>query len=110
MIHMLSRFGLKPGVKFAEFSQNYYDLVAQVQAKGLVESSGKIGRREWDTPMDTDDRDAPEFYAVMSFKNRDQLDRSYALLTDTAANRETSHPSVMRAVENAVFTCWRDME
>ena len=110
MIHMLSRFDLKAGVKFEEFSRNYHDTVAQMQAKGLVEGTGKIGRRERDTPMDTDAADAPEFYVVMSFKDRDQLDRSYALLTDAAENRATSHPSVMQAVENAVFTCWQDLE
>ena len=110
MIHMLSRFDLKPGVEFEEFGWNYRNMVAQMQAKGLVEGSGRIGRREQDTPMDTDTADAPEFYVVMSFKDRDQLDGSYALLTDAAANRATSHPVVMQAVENAVFTCWQDLE
>ena len=110
MIHMLSRFDLKSGVNFEDFSRDYHNTVAQLQAKGLVESTGKIGRRERDTSMDTDAEEAQEFYAIMSFKDREQLDRSYALLTDTAENQSTSHPAVMRAVKNAVFTCWRDME
>ena len=110
MIHMLSRFNLRAGVPLEQFSRDYYQLVEQMRARGLVSASGKIGRRETGTPMDTDASDAPEFYAVMSFDNREQLDRSYAFLTDAAANQSTTHPSVMRAVENPVFTCWQDME
>ncbi|MEM7427657.1 MAG: DUF6614 family protein [Pseudomonadota bacterium] len=110
MIHMLSRFDLKPGVSIEAFSQEYSTLVEQMRAKGLVSSTGQIGRREADTPMDTDADDAPEYYVVMSFADREQLDRSYAYLTDTSANQATSHPAVNRSVTNHVFTCWQDLD
>ena len=110
MIHMLSRFNLKPGVTPETFRKDYLDLVAQMKALNLVEGTGEVGRRERATPMDTDADSAPEFYAVMSFRDRDQLDRSYAYLTDRDANMATSHPAVNSAVIDAVFTCWRDMD
>ena len=110
MIHMLSRFDLKPGIKFEAFRKDYMDLVEFMKSKGLVEGTGGIGRREADTPMDTDLDDAPEFYVVMWFKDREQLDRSYAYLTDRDADAATSHPSVNNAVINHVFTCWKDVE
>ncbi len=110
MIHMLSRFDLKSGITIEQFSRNYYELVEQMHAQDLVAGTGRIGRRACDTPMDTDAADAPEYYAVMSFKDRDQLDRSYAYLSNAEVNRATSHPSVNRAVTNYVFTCWQDLE
>ncbi len=110
MIHMLSRFNLKPGVTVETFRDDYMKLVADMKALGLVEGTGQMGRRELATPMDTDREDAPEFYAVMMFRDRDQLDRSYAYLTDRDANIATTHPAVNRAVVDAVFTCWRDLD
>ena len=110
MIHMLSRFDLKPGVSFASFRASYVDFVERMRADGLVEATGKIGRREADTPMDTDDEKAPEYYVVMSFRNRHQLDEAYAYMTDANAQDATAHAAVHEAVTNFVFTCWRDVE
>lgn len=110
MIYMLSRFDLTPGVDLKQFNKDYHQLVDQMRNQGLVAGTGKIGRRHADTPMDTDAADAPEYYVVMSFETREQLERSYALLTEPAANRSTTHPSVMAAVANPVFTCWQDIE
>lgn len=110
MIHMLSRFNLKPGVTPETFREDYMQLVAHMKGLNLVEDTGELGRREQTTPMDTDTADAPEFYAVMTFRDRDQLDRSYAYLTDRDANTATTHPALNRAVVDAVFTCWRDID
>ncbi|MCP5075452.1 MAG: hypothetical protein GY947_19435 [Rhodobacteraceae bacterium] len=110
MIHMLSRFNLRPGVAPETFHDDYMELVAHMKTLNLVEGTGKVGQRETATPMDTDHDDAPEFYAVMSFRDRDQLDRSYAYLTNRDANMATTHPTVNSAVADAVFTCWRDLD
>ena len=110
MIHMLSRFNLKPGVSLERFRDDYMALVAHMKDLNLVEGTGKVGQREQATPMDTDRDDAPEFYAVMMFKDRDQLDRSYAYLTNKDADMATTHPAVNGAVQDAVFTCWHDVD
>lgn len=110
MIHMLSRFNLKPGVSPEKFRDDYMELVAHMKSLNLVEGTGKVGQRELATPMDTDDENAQEFYAVMVFRDRKQLDQSYAYLTDRDANMSTKHPAVNGAVADAVFTCWRDID
>ena len=110
MIHMLSRFDLKPGTDISRFQANYQAFVEQMRIKGLVQETGKVGRRELETPMDTDDDTAPAYYAIMSFKDRNQLDQAYAHIQDPEARAGTAHPAVHGAVVNFVFTCWRDLE
>ena len=110
MIHMLSRFDLRPGVSFASFRASYVEFTERMRVEGLVEATGKIGRREADTPMDTDDEKAPTYYVVMSFRDRRQLDEAYAYMTDVNAQNATAHAAVHQAVVNSVFTCWRDVE
>ncbi len=110
MIHMLSRFDLESGVTIEAFRTEYQKFTAQMKSAGLVESSGRIGRRERNTPMDTDDEQAPAYYVIMSFKDRRQLDEAYAYLAGDGANEATAHRTVHRSVANAVFTCWRDLD
>jgi hypothetical protein len=109
MIHMLSRFDLTPGTTIEAFRTAYEQLVEDMRSEGLVVSSGSIGRREADTPMDTDDAEAPEYYAVMSFEGRRQLDDAYAYLARPDIHND-AHAAIHRAVVNAVFTCWRDLD
>ena len=45
MIHMLSRFDLKQNVRIEQFREAYEAFAAHMQARGMVEASGKIGRR-----------------------------------------------------------------
>lgn len=110
MIHMLSRFDLKPGVDIDWFQANYEAFVAQMCEQGLVQETGKIGRRELGTPMDTDHEAAPTYYVIMSFRDRNQLDQAYVHLTKPAARANTAHPAVHESVDNFIFTCWRDLE
>ncbi len=110
MIHMLSRFDIEPDVTVDVFRAEYQTFTAQMVSAGMVESSGEIGRRERNTPMDTDDEQAPEYYVIMSFKDRRQLDETYAYLTGKEAQDATAHTFVHRSVRNAVFTCWRDLD
>lgn len=110
MIHMLSRFDLKPDVNFQSFRASYLDFIEQMRAEGLVEATGQIGRRELDTPMDTDPKNAPEYYALMSFRDREQMDQAYEYLSNANVRNSTSHPDVHHSVVNSVFTCWRDLD
>lgn len=110
MIHMLSRYDLKSDIEPGVFETRYRAFVKEMQLAGLVEHTGPIGRRVQDSPMDTDAETAPEFYVVMSFRDRDQLDRAYDRMTDRASRDATTHPDIHTAVCNATFTCWQDEE
>lgn len=110
MIHMLSRFDLKPGIDPATFQAHYDAFFEQMRAAGLAERTGKVGRREADTPMDTDDDNTQTHYVVMSFKDRDQMDRAYEHIVGSDERSRSAHPAVHRSITNSVFTCWRDYE
>ena len=100
MIHMLSRFDLKPGTELEGFAADYYGFVERAKQLDLAVSTGKIGRRVSDTPMDTDADDAQEYYVIMSFRDREQLDRAYDYM-DTLA--EGTVPSA-RVIDPALMS------
>ena len=112
MIHMLSRFDLAPGVTLKVFSENYDRLFGQLRNLDLVETTGAVGERVADTPMDTDAVDAPRYYVVMSFRDRAQLDASYAYFAEGAASPDhvATHLKLNRGAINHVFTCWEDAD
>ena len=109
MFHMLSCFNLKAGVDVAEFSEAYARLVADMQSLDLVESSGPIGRRQSDTPMDTDAERDHEYFAIMTFRDRPQVDAAYAYILRHQEPGEASHNAVYTKVANPVFICWQDL-
>ncbi len=51
--------------------------------------------------MDTDDERDHEYFVVMSFKDRPQVDAAYAYILKHVEPGETSH--------NSVFICWQDL-
>ena len=110
MIHMLSRFDLKPGISAEEFKASYALMLDQLRDLDLVETSGPVGERVSDTPMDTDASNAPRFYVLMSFRDRAQLDASYDYLSGGGADREhiRGHLTMHRKTTNQTFTCWSD--
>ena len=110
MIHMLSRFDLIPGIDLATFQAHYDAFFEQMRVAGLAEHTGKVGRREADTPMDTDHETTQTYFVVMSFRDRDQMDRAYDHISGTDERSRSAHPAVHRSVTNSVFTCWRDPE
>jgi hypothetical protein len=75
----------------------------------LVADSGPVGRRQSDTPMDTDDERNHEYFAIMSFRDRAQVDAAYAYIMKHVELGESSHSSVYERVENPVFICWQDL-
>lgn len=110
MIHMLSRFDLKPGTNVDEFKQHYESFMDRAKLLGLAASTGTVGKRVADTPMDTDAEDAPEYYVVMSFRDREQMDRAYAYMEDGGSDPSDlkPHSAIKFVVRNAIFTCWQD--
>jgi len=110
MIHMLSKFDLKQDEDLQDFEQQYYTFFERVKRLGLAEATGKIGRRVADTPMDTDEEDAQEYYVIMSFRDREQLDRAYAYMDGEMLAPEDGkpHTAVKFLAQNSVFTCWQE--
>lgn len=110
MIHMLSKFDLAPNVKISEFEYHYYRFVDEAIHTNMIASSGRIGKRIEDTPMDTDAPDAQGYYVIMSFTNREQLDNAYEFLSDRSLNRKAHEPhsGMHKIIRNPVFTCWEE--
>lgn len=106
---MLSCFDLEPGEDIETFRSAYADFVAYMKSIDLVEDSGPIGRRRSDTPMDTDDERGHEYFVVMSFRDRTQVDAAYALIKEHAEPSESSHNEVYKMIRNPVFICWQDL-
>ena len=109
MFHMLSCFNLKPGVDVDNFRKAYAEFVSHMKSAGLVEESGPIGRRQSDTPMDTDSEREHEYFVIMSFNDRDQVDAAYAFIESQREIGGTSHSEVYAKVANSVFICWQDL-
>ena len=109
MFHMLSCFNLKPDETIEEFQSDYFTFVEEMKHMDLVESTGSVGRRQSDTPMDTDDERDHEYFVVMSFRDRDQVDAAYAHIMRHIGPGEASHTSVYGRVSNPVFICWEDL-
>ncbi len=108
---MLSKFDLKPGKKIDEFEKNYFRFVEVVRKLDLIETAGAIGRRVKNTPMDTAGDEEPEFYSIMGFRDRTQLDAAYEYLLNPNAMQEDQfvHSVVSNAVANPIFICWQDI-
>ena len=109
MFHMLSCFDLKPGQHIADFRLAYVAFVEEMKTAGLVESTQEMGRRQRDTPMDTDNERDHEYFVVMSFRDRAQVDASYAHIKKHIEPGDATHNSVYTKVVNPVFICWQDI-
>ncbi len=106
---MLSCFNLKPGEDIANFTAAYHQFVDEMLAIDLVSSTGAIGRRQNDTPMDTDDERDHEFFVVMTFRNRAQVDAAYAHIDQHFGPTDAAHDAVYTRVADPVFICWQDI-
>ena len=109
MFHMLSCFNLQPGEDIDNFQSNYFDFVAEMKRIDLVESSGAIGRRQNDTPMDTDAEREHEFFVILSFRDRAQVDAAYAHIEQHFGPGDAAHNKVYTRVLDPVFICWQDL-
>ncbi len=110
MFHMLSCFNLKPDEDIATFTAAYANFVEEMQAIDLVTGSGPIGRRQADTPMDTDDERNHEYFVVMSFRDRAQVDAAYAHIEQHFGPTDAAHDRVYTRVADPVFICWQDLQ
>jgi len=109
MFHMLSCFDLKPGEEIEIFQSAYIAFVDEMKRIDLVVSTGPIGSRQSDTPMDTDDARQHEYFVVMSFRDREQVDAAYAHILQHTGPSDAAHDRVYTRVLNPVFICWQDL-
>ncbi len=110
MFHMLSCFDLKPGEEPAVFASAYAAFVAEMQRLDLVVAGGPLGRRQRDTPMDTDAERDHGYFVLLSFRDRPQSDAAYAYIKRHVEPGDTAHESVYTRIENPVFICWQDLD
>ena len=109
MFHMLSCFNLSPDEDIETFRANYGNFVDEMQRIDLVESTGPIGRRQSDTPMDTDEDREHEYFVVMSFRDRAQVDAAYAHIEQQFGPSDAAHDKVYTKVVDPIFICWQDL-
>ncbi len=109
MFHMLSCFKLKPGEDIATFAAAYAEFVETMQALDLVVATGPIGKRQNETPMDTDDERDHEYFVVMTFRDRAQVDAAYAHIERHFGPGDEAHDAVYTRVTDPVFICWQDL-
>jgi hypothetical protein len=107
---MLTCFDLKPGIEIGAFRAAYLDFVEHMRSIDLVECTGPIGQRQNDTKMDSDAERDHEYFVIMSFRDRAQVDAAYAQLVPHEEPAESAHSAVYSKVQNQIFICWQDME
>ena len=109
MFHMLFCFNLKPGETIGAYEESYQTFFEDMRKLDLVETTGPIGRRQNDTPMDTDEERNHEYFVIMSFRDRPQVDDAYAYIMRHVDPGDSSHNSMYAKVANPVFICWQDI-
>jgi hypothetical protein len=109
MLHMLSRFNLKPDVLIEDFQKRVDEFTLHLVKLDLIQSTGPIGRRQRHPVMDTDDTCEQEYFFVMSFRDQEQCDRSVEYIYRREKPAETAHKFVFSLVSDPVFTCWEDI-
>jgi len=110
MYTMLSAFDLKPGIELAMFRSRYADFMSAMCEAGLVESAGPLQLRVSNTPMDTNEAWTHQFFTLMTFRDREQLDASYDVIAGRTGAGFAEHIDVRRWVKNPVFTCWAEVD
>ncbi|MEM7294686.1 MAG: hypothetical protein AAF420_15000 [Pseudomonadota bacterium] len=109
MFQMLSCFNLPSEEDLDLFRENYAHFVEEMRSAGLVEGSGPIGRRQSDTPMDTDEERHHEYFSVMTFRDREQVDAAYAHIMEHQGPTDEAHNNIYTKVTDPIFICWEDL-
>ena len=109
MFHMLSCFDLAPDENLETFTRSYRIFVEEMQAIDLVVDSSPVGQRQSDTPMDTDGERQHQYFTVMTFRDRGQVDAAYAHIEKHFGPADAAHDQVYSRFANPVFICWQDI-
>jgi hypothetical protein len=109
MFHMLICFDLKSGVLLDQFCVAVSAFTDHLRGLDLAVGVSPVGRRESDTPLDTDRERAHEYFAIMSFRDRKQSDAAHAYLKSRAEPGLSIHHAVNSKASNPIFICWADI-
>ncbi len=110
MFHMLTCFDLAPDVEIGAFRAAYSDFVTHLRSINLVAGTGPIGRHQSETPMDTDSERDHQYFVIMPFRDRAQVDVAYAQFLSRQEPTQSVHHKVQTMMQNPVFICWQDIE
>jgi len=102
MFHMISCFNLKPGEDIESFCSAYALFVDEIKRIDLVESSSPVGQRQ-------NDARNHEYFAVMSFRDRVQVDTAYEHIMQHVGSTDAAHDAVYTHELDPVFICWQDL-
>jgi hypothetical protein len=110
MYHMLSWFDLNEGHTIEQFKQDYRTLVARLSKQDLVVSTSPLGLREPQSNLDTDTDRKQRYFAIMSFRDRDQSEAAYEEILRNIGPAIQPHNHVVSAVREPIFLFWRDLD
>ena len=106
---MLTCLNLADGVTVGQFQRSLDELSEHLKARGLLESTGPIGRRHRHDIMDTDDERNHEYFFLMNFRDLEQCDRAVAYLAPGRGTVDSIHKAVYAKVVEPIFICWEDI-
>ena len=109
MFHMLACFNLRPEENETEFRQSVAEFTAHLTNSQLIHSSGRVGRRQRDTIMDTDGERDPEFFLLLSFRDREQCDQAIQQVFARLDPVDSVHRTVYSMIKDEIFICWEDI-
>ena len=109
MFQMLSCFNLKDDVSVQVFNAALSRFSIHMRDIGLIHSTGPIGERQSNTPMDTDVERDHRYFFVTTFEDRAQCDRAYAYIKSRPEPSDAAHHVVYSLVENPIFICWQEV-
>ncbi len=109
MLHMVGCFHLDSTSVIELIREDYQRYVSHLKSIDLIVKSGPIGRRHANTPMDTDKERDYEYFILMTFRNRAQMDAAYTHIQNKAEPAVDLHLQFMKNVKDPVFFCWEDI-
>jgi hypothetical protein len=109
MFHMLVCFDLKPGVVIDEFRDSVSKFTEHLRGLDLAAGVSPIGKRQSDTPLDTDRERSHQYFVTMSFRDRQQSDSAYDYLKEHIEPGHSIHKAVNTRAANPIFICWSDI-
>ena len=109
MLHMMGCFYLDPSSSLDALRDDFEQYVRHLKDIDLLVEARPIGRRYADTPMDTDEERDHEFYVLMSFRDRSQMDAAYGHIEASKKPAAGLHLNFMKRIRDPVFFCWEDV-
>ena len=108
MIQMISSFDLKADVDFSVFESAYSIFIEDLKTADVIEDARPLGERVKNTPMDTDSERSQTYFSIISFRDRKQLDASYAYIENMQQPATGNHILMYSLITNAVFLCFTE--